>query len=67
MTQDEIAAAVDANAALVGLPLADHHRAGVLRYFALAAEMAELVLAVPLGRDDESAAVFRPVAPPEAP
>jgi hypothetical protein len=67
MTEEEIAAAVDAKAALVGLPIAEAHRAGVLRYFALAAEMAELVLTVPLGRDDESAAVFRPAVPPEAP
>ena len=59
----QLEAAVDAAAALLQLPLAAEHRPGVLRYFALAAEMAQLVLAVPLGRDDESGAVFRPVEP----
>ena len=58
-----IAAAVDAAAALLDLPLAAAHRPGVLRFYALAAEMAQLVLAVPLGRDDESGAVFQPVEP----
>ena len=58
-----IAAAVDAAAALLELPLAPAHRPGVLRYYALAAQMAEQVLAVPLERDDEAAGVFRPVGP----
>ncbi len=58
-----IAAAVDAAAALLELPLEAAHRPGVLRFYALAAEMAQVVHAVPLGRDDESGAVFRPVEP----
>jgi hypothetical protein len=58
-----IEAAVDAAAALFDLPLAPAHRPGVLRFYALAAEMAQVVLAIPLGRDDESGAVFRPVEP----
>jgi Protein of unknown function (DUF4089) len=65
----QIEAAVDAAAALLHLPLSAAHRPGVLRYFALAAEMAQVVNAVPLGRDDESGAVFRPVepTPPDGP
>jgi Protein of unknown function (DUF4089) len=60
---DALEAAVDATAALLDLPLAPAHRPGVLRFYALAAEMAQVVLAVPIGRDDESGAVFRPVEP----
>ena len=59
----QIEAAVDAAAALLQLPLSAAHRPGVLRYFVLAAGMAQVVNAVPLGRDDESGAVFRPVEP----
>jgi Protein of unknown function (DUF4089) len=64
MTLDDpeaIARAVDAAAAAIGLPLDPAHRPGVLRFYALAAAMARDVLAVPLGRDDESGAVFHPV------
>lgn len=64
MTDAEVAAHVDASAALLSLRLARDHRPGVLRYFALAAGMAELVLAVPLGRDDEPAEAFVPIEPP---
>ena len=58
-----IEAAVDAAAALLDLPLAPAHRPGVLRFYSLAAQMAQVVLAVPLGRDDESGVVFRLVEP----
>ena len=54
---------VDAAAALLALPIAAAHRPGVVRYFALAAAMAELVEALPLALDDEPAAVFVPVEP----
>ncbi len=54
---------VDAMAALLELPLAPEHRPGVLRYFALAAEMAELVNGLPLGVHDDPAEAFIPVAP----
>jgi hypothetical protein len=54
---------VDTTAALLGLPLAPEHRPGVLRYFALAAEMAELVNGLPLGRLDEPAEAFVPISP----
>ncbi|MBC7941398.1 MAG: DUF4089 domain-containing protein [Chitinophagaceae bacterium] len=59
----QIGAAVDAQAAVLGLVLAPEHRPGVMQYYALAARMAALVQGLPLGRDDESAAVFTPVGP----
>ncbi len=62
-TPAQLEAAVDAAAALLGLPLAPEHRPGVLRFYALAADMAQVVLAVPLTHEDESGAVFRPVEP----
>ena len=49
----------------LGLKLRPDHRPGVLRYFALAAEMAALVEAVPLEPHAESAVVFMPVSPAE--
>jgi hypothetical protein len=58
-----VEAAVDSGAALLDLPLALAHRPGVLRFYALAADMAQVVLEVPIGRDDESGSVFRPVEP----
>lgn len=63
LTPLQIEAAVSSAVALLDLPLAPEHRPGVLRFYALAAEMAQVVLAVPLGRDDESGAVFCPVEP----
>jgi Protein of unknown function (DUF4089) len=63
-TPAEIEAQVDATAALIGLPLAAAHRPGVLHYFALAAGMAERVMAHPLTPEDEPAALFVPVSPP---
>ena len=54
---------VDATAALLGLPLSAAHRPGVLQYFALAAGLAELVSALPLGPSDEPAPAFVPVSP----
>jgi len=63
LTPGQIEAAASSAAALLDLPLAPEHRPGVLRFYALAAEMAKVVLAVPLGLDDESGAVFSPVEP----
>ncbi|WP_295542954.1 AtzG-like protein [uncultured Pseudacidovorax sp.] len=63
MTPQQIEAYVDAAAAALDLPLAPEHRAGVLRYFALAADMAALTEAVDLMPHDESALRFEPVAP----
>ena len=65
MTPLEVEKQVDATAATLGLPIAAAYRAGVLRYFGIAADMAALVMAQPLGIDDEPAAVFVPVAPPQ--
>lgn len=63
LTAEQIAAAVDAQAAVLGLPLDPAHRPGVLQYYALAASMAELVEGLPLGITDEPAPVFTPVSP----
>ncbi len=65
MTPVQTEAYVDAAAAALGLSLRPDHRPGVLRYFALAAEMAALVEAVPLEPHAESAVVFVPVSPAE--
>ena len=62
MTPSQIEAHVDATAATLGLTLHPEHRPGVLRYFALAAGMADLVLAEALAPHDEPAPVFTPVS-----
>jgi hypothetical protein len=64
LSPEQIAAAVDAQAAVLGLPIDPAHRPGVLGYYALAASMAEQVFAVPLGLQDDPAPVFVPVEPP---
>ncbi len=56
MTPEQIEAYVDAAAAALALPIAPAHRPGVLTYFALAAGMADLVGAHPLGITDDPAA-----------
>ena len=63
MTPQQIEAHVDAAAAAIGLSLDAAHRPGELGYFALAAQMAALLDAVPLGIADEPAFAFVPVAP----
>ncbi|HEY2188164.1 MAG TPA: AtzG-like protein [Caldimonas sp.] len=63
MDAKRIEAYVDAAAAALALPLVAAHRPGVLRYFGLAAELAELVMAAPLGPFDDPAPVFVPIAP----
>lgn len=65
MTPAQTEAYVDAAAAALDLHLRADHRPGVLRYFALAAEMAALVDAVPLPPHAEPAVVFVPVPPRE--
>ena len=54
---------VEASAALIRLPIPPEYRDGVVRYFGIAAGMAELVMDMPLGAEDEPAAVFVPVEP----
>ena len=62
MTPTQTEAYVDAAAAALDLPLRPDHRPGVLRFFALAAEMAAVVDAVPLGAHAEPAVTFLPVS-----
>jgi len=64
MDAKQIEAHVDATAALIGLPIGPEYRAGVLRYFGIAAGMAERVMQQPLDIEDEPAPVFTPVSPP---
>jgi hypothetical protein len=54
---------VDASAALIGLKIPRECRTGVVRYFGIAAGLAELVMAHPLTAADEAAPVFVPVTP----
>ncbi len=63
MTPAQIEAYVDAASAALNLSLSPEHRPGVLRYFALAAGMAELVAAQPLEITDHPAEAFVPVPP----
>jgi len=65
MTPGQIEAYVDATAAAVNLRIRPDHRVGVLRYFALAAEFAAVVDAVPLEPHHEPAVAFSPVVPRE--
>ncbi|RZI97108.1 MAG: DUF4089 domain-containing protein [Variovorax sp.] len=65
MTPAQTESYVDAAAAALGLRIWPEHRAGVLRYFALAAEFAAVIDAVPLAPHDESALNFVPVGPAE--
>lgn len=60
---DEVSAAVDGAAAALKLKISAQHRPGVLRFYALAAQMAELVEGLPLTPADEAAVIFHPVAP----
>jgi hypothetical protein len=59
-TPEQQALYVDATAALLALPIGPY-RDGVLRFFALAAEMNAVVDAYPLGPHDESGEVFVPL------
>ena len=67
MTPSQIEAYVDAASAALELPIASEPRPGVLFYFALAAGLAEVVQAVPLGPHDEPAYVFTPISPADLP
>ena len=60
---DEHAAYVDAAAAVLGLKIATEYRPGVLRFFGLAASMAEQVMTLPLDPSDEPGTAFVPVEP----
>ena len=63
MTPEQIEAFVDASAAALALNLQPAHRPGVLRFVAIAAEMAAVLDTVPLDVAVEPAVTFVPVAP----
>jgi hypothetical protein len=63
MDEDLITRHVASTATLIGLPIAAECRAGVERYFGIAAGLAALVMAMPLTAADEPAEVFVPVSP----
>ena len=63
MTPQQIEAIVVANAAALELPIAAAHKPGVIAFFTLAAGMAEQVMGLPLGVEDEAGSVFTPVTP----
>ena len=63
MTPQQIEALVAANAVALDLHLAAAHKPGVLAFMTLAAGMADQVMGLPLGVEDEPASVFTPVAP----
>jgi hypothetical protein len=63
LTPDQADALIVANAAALGLVIPAESRAGVRRYLALAAAMAELVDGLPLCAHDEPGNVFRPLPP----
>jgi len=63
MSPEQIEAYVDASAAALDLRLRPEYRSGVLRYFALAADMAKWVDAVALDVHVEPAVNFTPVSP----
>jgi hypothetical protein len=63
MSPAALEAYVDAASAAIDLKLDASHRPGVLRYIALAAEMAAQVDAVDLAPHDEAAVHFSPIVP----
>jgi Protein of unknown function (DUF4089) len=63
LTAEHLERIVHANADALGLRIPIDYRPGVVTYFKLAADMADLVMTLPLGPDDESGAVFTPVSP----
>ncbi|MFA5122931.1 DUF4089 domain-containing protein [Zavarzinia sp.] len=54
---------IDANAALLGLEIGPEQRPGVVQFLKLAAQMAALVEAAPIGDTLELDGAFHPVAP----
>jgi hypothetical protein len=56
-------AAVRAAAQALQLTIAAEHLPGVVRFYALAAMLAEPVMSMPLTPADESGSVFKPVEP----
>ena len=67
LTPQQIEALVAATAAALDLHIAAAHKPGVLAFVALAAGMADQVMGLPLGVEDEPGNVFTPVAPEGGP
>jgi Protein of unknown function (DUF4089) len=63
LSNEQLERLVHANAAAMDLRIAVEHRPGVAVHFRLAADMAALLMSLPLGADDESGSVFTPVSP----
>ena len=63
----DLEAYVDAQAALLGLPITPEQKPGVVRYLQLAATFAPRVMDFELTPADESGSVFMPVAPEDLP
>ena len=63
LTREQIESWMHAQSALLDLPIAAEHQGGVATYLALAAGMAEpvIALAAKLEAHDESGSIFRPV------
>jgi len=59
---EQVGAWVDAQSALLGLPLAPEHRPGVVRYTQLVMGLAPRVMDFALTPHDESGSVFVPVS-----
>jgi hypothetical protein len=59
---EQVGAWVDAQSALLGLPLAPEHRPGVVRYTQLVMGLAPRVMDFVLTPHDESGSVFVPVS-----
>lgn len=62
--RDRLSHLLDANSAVLDLPLSAAQREGVLTYLALAESMHRGLLAVPLEPADDSAVVFVPQVTP---
>jgi hypothetical protein len=67
MSAPDLGQQVDATAALIGLPIPPEYRDGVVRYFGIARNLAQLVMDHPLEAADEPAAIFVPVSAPGSP
>ncbi|MCW5664908.1 MAG: DUF4089 domain-containing protein [Piscinibacter sp.] len=63
LTSQQAEALMNASAAALDLHLFAEHKPGVVHYLVLASGMADLVMGQALGIEDESGAVFEPVAP----
>jgi hypothetical protein len=63
LTPELLERIVHTQADVLDLRIPLDYRAGVASYFKLAADMAEQVMGLPIGPEDESGSVFTPVSP----